>query len=136
MQRRSYIKTVLAGGATLAGTSIALAQPKPAAKNPILLHVDMQVDPAKEQVMIKNFHAEFKPTAMKHSGYIDVKIVKLRTALMGKAPAGLNYRFALTFENEELRQKWVASADHQRVWPLIENTLSDKNYTVLLFDAI
>jgi hypothetical protein len=135
MKRRSYIKTVLACGASLAGSQVS-AQPRPAARNPILLHLDMLVDPAKEQLMIQKFHTEFRPTAMKHQGYIDVKIAKLRGALTGKAPAGMNYRFALTFESEELRQKWIASADHQRVWPLIENTLSDKNYSVLLFDAI
>ena len=53
----------------------------------------------------------------------------------GQSPAGVNYRFALTFQSEELRQKWVASDVHRRVWPTIENTLSTKNYTVLLFDV-
>ena len=39
----------------------------------------------------------------------------------------------LAFESEELRQKWVASPIHQKVWPTIENTLKHKNYrTVLL----
>jgi hypothetical protein len=62
-------------------------------------------------------------------------MLKLRTALMGQAPAGVNYRFALTFQSEELRQKWVASDVHRKVWPTIENTLSTKNYTVILFDV-
>jgi hypothetical protein len=132
MKRRSYLKSILAAGA---GLTAAHAQPK-TAKNPIVLYVDMQVDPAKEQEMIKNYHTIFKPTAMKHQGYIDLKIVKLNKALMGTAPAGMNYRFQLTYENEELRQKWVASADHIRVWPTIENTLASKNYTVLLCDAV
>jgi hypothetical protein len=55
---------------------------------------------------------------------------------MGKAPAGINYRFALTYQSEALRQKWVASDIHQQVWPTIENTLATKNYTVMLFDVI
>ena len=96
----------------------------------------MQVDPAKEQEMIRNYHSIFRPTAMKHKGFIDVKILKLRTALLGKAPAHMNYRFQLTYESEELRQKWIASADHQMAWPTIENTLVTKDYTVLLCDAI
>jgi endo-1,4-beta-D-glucanase Y len=102
---------------------------------PILLYVDLAVDPAKEKEMLKNFETIFKPAASKQTGYIDVKMLKLRTAVMGKAPAGINYRFALTFQSEELRQKWVASDIHQKVWPTIENTLSSKNYTVLLFDV-
>ena len=36
---------------------------------------------------------------------------------------------------EELRQKWVASSVHQKVWPTVENTLSTKDYTVMLFDV-
>jgi hypothetical protein len=131
MKRRSYLKTILAAGAGLT----AAAQTK-AAKNPIVLYVDMQVDPAKEQEMIKNFHTIFKPEAVKHPGYIDVKIAKLRSALMGTAPAGMNYRFELTYASEELRQKWVASPEHVKVWPTIENTLVSKTYTVLLCDAV
>ena len=85
--------------------------------------------------MLKNFQTIFRPAASKQPGYIDVKMLKLRTALQGSAPAGVNYRFSLTYRSEELRQKWVASAEHQKVWPTIENTLSSKNYTVLLFDV-
>jgi hypothetical protein len=55
---------------------------------------------------------------------------------MGAAPAGMNYRFQLTYETEELRQKWVASPAHIKAWPTIENTLASKNYTVLLCDSI
>ena len=112
MKRRSYLKTLLAAGA---GAASLPAQTK-SAKNPIVLYVDMQVDPAKEQEMIRNFHTIFKPEAVKHPGYIDVKILKLRSALMGKAPAGMNYRFQLTYASEELRQKWIAvSGAHQSV---------------------
>ena len=132
MKRRSYLKSILAAGA---GLTTANAQPK-AGKNPIVLYVDMQVDPAKEQEMLKNYHTVFKPEAVKHPGYIDVKIVKLNKALMGSAPAGMNYRFQLTYESEALRQKWISSPEHQKVWPTIENTLVTKNYTVLLCDAV
>ena len=127
MQRRTHLKTLLAAGA-------APLLPAAAPEHPIQLHVDLDVDPAKEQAMLHNFRTVFKPTAEKHQGYIDVKMIKLRKAVMGNAPAGLNYRFVLTYASEELRLKWVASADHQRVWPTIENTLRSKGYTVLLFD--
>jgi antibiotic biosynthesis monooxygenase (ABM) superfamily enzyme len=129
MKRRSYLKAMLAAGAGLQG---ATAQPK----NPIVLHVDLSVDPAKEQEMLHNFRTVFKPAATKFPGYVDVKMLKLRTALQGAAPAGMNYRFQLTYQSEELRQKWVASDIHKKVWPTIENTLSSKNYTVLLFDSV
>jgi len=129
MERRACLKTLLAAGP--AAQAILAAEPG----HPIQLHVDMAVDPTKEQEMLHNFETVFRPEATKHPGYIDVKMLKLRTALQGSAPAGLNYRFSLTYQSEELRQKWIASAEHQRVWPTIENTLLSKNYIVLLFDV-
>jgi len=130
MKRRSCLQALLAGAA---GFQSADAQ---TTKNPIVLYVDMSVDPAREQEMLRNFHNVFKPAAVKFPGYIDVKIVKLRSALQGAAPAGMNYRFQLTYESEEMRQKWIASDIHKKVWPTIENTLRSKDYTVLLCDSV
>ena len=59
MKRRSYLKAMLAGAA---GLQVATAQ---AAKKPIVLHVDLSVDPAREQEMLKNFRTVFKPAAVK-----------------------------------------------------------------------
>jgi hypothetical protein len=129
MKRRTSLKTILAAGATAAGALAA------APGRAIQLHLDMAVDPAREKEMLHNFETIFRPEAVRHQGYIDVKMLKLRTALQGSAPSGINYRFSLTYRSEELRKKWVASPEHQRVWPTIENTLSSKNYTVLLFDV-
>ena len=55
--------------------------------------------------------------------------------MQGAAPPGANYRFMISFETEEQRKQWVATAVHQKVWPTIENTLNNKNYTVLLYDV-
>lgn len=130
MKRRSYLKAMLAAG--VAG-SAAKGQK---AERPIVLDVDLSVDPSKEQEMLHHFHNTFKPAAVTFPGYVDAKMCKLRSALQGSPPAGVNYRFQLTYRNEELRQKWVASDTHQKVWLLIENTLKSKNYTVLLFDSM
>ena len=130
MKRRTCLKTMLATGASAAG--VLAAGPG----RPIQLHVDLAVDPAKEKEMLHIFRTIFRPEAAKHPGYIDVKMLKLRTALRGSGPPGVNYRFSLTYQSEELRQKWVASPEHQKIWPTIENTLSSKDYTVLLFDVI
>lgn len=132
MQRRACLKTILAAGA---GLSVASAQTKQG--TPIVLYVDMAIDPAREKEMVNAYHTIFRPAAVKFPGFIDLKIVKLRTALQGTAPPGMNYRFQLTYQSEELRQKWINSDVHKKVWPTIENTLTDrKNYTVLLCDAI
>ena len=102
----------------------------------IQVHVDMPVDPAKEAQMLRDFQEVFKPAAAQFAGYVDVKVVKLRKAFVGRAPEGVNYRFVLRYESEELRQQWIASDIHQKVWGLIEQTLRHKNYDILLFDEV
>ena len=129
MKRRSYLTAMMAA---IAGTKAGRAQ---GAKDPIVLYCDLTVDPSHEQEMLKNFHTIFKPAAEKFPGYVDVKLLKLRTVYSGAAPAGVNYRFQLTYESEEARQKWIHSAIHLKVWPTVENTLSSKNYSTLLFDS-
>jgi hypothetical protein len=130
MKRRICLQTMLAAGAGVAGALAA------SPGHPIQLYLDMTVDPAREKEMLHNFETIFRPEAAKHPGYIDVKLLKLRAVLKGSIPAGVNYRFSLTYQSEELRQKWIATAAHQRVWPTLENTLLTKDYTVLLFDVV
>jgi hypothetical protein len=122
--------------AAAAGLSAAAQEPKKPAQNPIVLDVDLSVDPAKEQEMLHNFHTIFKPVAVKFPGYVDVKMCKLRSALQGPPPSGVNYRFQLTYQSEEARQKWINSEIHKTAWPTIENTLKSKDYGVLLFDSV
>ena len=97
----------------------------------------MDVPPGREREMLDAFHSTFVPEAVKHDGYIRVKMLKRRSIVQGTAPAAHNYRFELEFESEELRQKWIASAEHQRVWPLVERTMTtQKDYPVVLYDEV
>jgi hypothetical protein len=140
MNRRSWLRLLTLGGATtlLPSGRRMLAATTESTPAPIVLYCDLPVDPAREQEMLDAFHHHFKPVAQRHEGYIDLKIVRLRKVIQGgPAPAAnINYRFQLTYRSEELRQKWIASADHARNWPLIENTLTDKGYLVLLTDSV
>jgi heme-degrading monooxygenase HmoA len=102
---------------------------------PIQLHLDLAVDPAKEQQMLNYFETVFRPAATKFPGYIDLRMLKLRAAVVGSAPAGVNYRFALAYESEELRQQWVTSDVHATVWSEMERTFTSKDYNVLIFDV-
>lgn len=129
MKRRMYLKTMLAGAGLAASAG---AQKTPA---PIELHVDLSVDPAKEKEMLHIFHTQFHPAATRQPGFIDVKMLKLRSALQGSAPPGSNYRFVLIYKTEEQRKAWVATAIHKKLWPRIEATLTSKDYTVLLYDV-
>jgi len=103
----------------------------------IRLYVEMDVAPGREKEMLDTFHNTFVPEAVKHEGYIRVKMLKRRTIIQGTAPASHNYRFELEFESEALRQKWIASPEHQRVWPLVEKTITtQKTYPVVLYDEV
>jgi hypothetical protein len=100
----------------------------------IQVHVDMAIDAAEEQDMLRYFQTVFRPAAMKFRGYVDVRMLKLSAVPVGSAPAGINYRFAITYESEELRQKWVASEIHQEVWGAMEK-MAAPDYSVLLFEV-
>jgi heme-degrading monooxygenase HmoA len=127
MNRRAYLKTV-AG----VGTAVALAA---AGASPIQLHVDLDVDPAKEKEMLANYQKVFRPVIRKQPGFVDVKLLKLRQALAGPAPANAPYRLLISFDTEEHRKQWVAADEHQRVWPAIENTLRGQKYGAILYDV-
>jgi hypothetical protein len=127
-----------AGAAVVASVAATTAARAQAGKHPpIVLYCDLMVDPAREQEMLTHFHTRFKPAGAKFEGYIDLKMLKLRQVIQGyKLPAGINYRFQLTYATEELRQTWIASKVHAALWPGIENCLLDKNFHVALFDEV
>ena len=136
MNRRGILKSMLGAMAAAAG-AVGLAPVVRAQTKHIRLYVEMDVDPAREREMLDLFHNQFVPEAVKHDGYIRVKLLKRRTILQGTAPAAHNYRFELEFESEELRQRWIASAAHQRVWPPIERFIkTQKTYPVVLYDEM
>lgn len=142
ISRRAMLDMTLAAAATGAAAAAGAQtrsrgssrKPRPATP-PIVLYCDLIVDPAREAEMLHHFHTRFKPAGAKFRGFIDLKMLKLRQVIQGyKLPAGVNYRFQLTYENEELRQLWIASKTHALLWPGIEDTLLDKNFHVSLFD--
>ena len=101
-----------------------------------MLHCDLQVDPAREKEMVNNFHNTFEPVIRKQPGFADVKLLKLRNAVAGKAPTPANYKLLISFQTEEQRLAWVATAEHQKVWPTIEKTLTGFKFNAILYDLI
>ena len=131
MKRRTHLKTLL-----LASLGLSNSEAQGKAGNPIHLFVEMQVDPASEKQMLDNFHNTFVPEAKKHPGFISVRMMKFQKVMQGSATP-TNYRFELEFESEELRQKWINSPEHKRVWPTVEKFIkSRKDYPVVLYDEV
>lgn len=96
---------------------------------PIELHVDLDVDPAKERDLENTFHTVFEPTIGKQPGFVLVTLLKLRSPI-------ITYRLVISFETEEHRVAWVATADHQRVWPQMEKNLKGEKFTAALWDKL
>jgi hypothetical protein len=144
VERRGILKAFLTAVAAAWGTErtaptdrLQAAQAGVAQTKHIRLYVEMDIAPAREREMLDLFHNQFVPEAVKHEGYIRVKMLKRRSVLQGTAPATHNYRFELEFESEELRQKWIASPAHARVWPPVEKTMTTTtNYPVVLYDEV
>jgi antibiotic biosynthesis monooxygenase (ABM) superfamily enzyme len=107
-----------------------------AAQNAIQLHVDLDVDPAHEKEMLANYRKQFQPAIRKQPGFVEVKLLKLRSAMAGPAPANASYRLIISFQTEEQRKAWVATAEHQRIWPAIEKALKGSKYGAVLYDVV
>lgn len=136
MNRRGILRTAFAAAIAALGVG-RNATPAWAQTKHVRLYVEMDVPPAREREMLDAFHNTFVPEAVKHDGYIRVKMLKRRTVIQGSVPPAHTYRFELEFESEELRQTWIASAGHQRVWPLVERTMTtQKGYPVVLYDEV
>ena len=134
MHRRGLLRSAALGAAAAFGFGRFAPRAHARTKH-IRLYVEMDVPPAREREMLDTFHNVFVPEAVKHEGYIRVTMLKRRTIVQGTAPADHNYRFELEFESEELRQKWIASAGHERVWPAVERTMKTlEDYPVVLYD--
>jgi len=103
---------------------------------PIQLHADLAIDPEREAEALHYFETVYRPTAMRFEGYVDLRLLKLTAALVGSAPAGVNYRFSISFTSEALRQQWVASDAHTEVWGHLETFLTSHEYDFLLFEVI
>ena len=103
---------------------------------PIQLHADLALDPAREAEAVRYFETVYRPTASRFEGYLDLRLLKLQSALVGSAPAGINYRFSITYESEDLRQKWIHSDEHQVVWPTLQSFLTSSDFDFLLFEVI
>lgn len=128
MNRRTYLKAL---AAALPATAVSAA---PSA--PIQLHCDLQVDPARQKDLLAAFSNVFRPAIRKQPGFVDVKLLKLRSEIQGKAPANFTYRLIVSFQTEELRLKWAATDDHQKGWGAMERTLSGVKFTALLYDSV
>lgn len=105
-----------------------------AARKPIQLQCDLEVAPENEERLAAAFRNTFEPVIRQQPGFVDVKLLKFRQAIVGEPPTKASYKLLITFETEEQRLTWVATDDHQRVWPEVEKTLT--SFNAILYDQV
>jgi heme-degrading monooxygenase HmoA len=126
MKRRNCLKLV-----AVAATVPSLK----AVTQPIQLHVDLDVDPSREKELISNYRNIFKPAISRQPGFVEVSLLKLRSAVSGQKPANMNYRLLLSFHSESQRLAWTETDEHRHAWPSIEKTLR-ANRGALLYQVV
>lgn len=129
VNRRNSLKTLAAAALALPGVAAA-------ADKPIHLHVDLDVAPGKEKTLEANFEKIFRPAIGKQPGFVEVKLLRFQAAKAGEGPKNSSYRLIISFQTEEQRVKWVATADHQKAWPSIEGQLKGAKFSAWLYDVI
>jgi hypothetical protein len=94
------VKALFAGVAGAWGARFGAPESVAAQTKHIRLYVEMDIAPGRERELLDLFHDQFVPEAVKHEGYIRVKLLKRRAVLQGSVPPAHNYRFELEFETD------------------------------------
>lgn len=103
---------------------------------PIQLHVELAVEPGREGDLLQAFQNVFQPAIQRQAGFVDVKLLKHRSTVVGEGSPEASYRLLISFHTEEERQAWVASDDHQRAWPEIANLIDGAKLRAELYDIM
>jgi hypothetical protein len=87
----------------------------------IVLDIQLKIGPAQEQTFVDMYQQEYVPALRRQTGYLGSLLLRVFppdvTAEIGATAPHLDLSLRLRFDTEENRRRWVASDDHQRVWP-------------------
>ena len=78
---------------------------------PIELHIYLTAKPGQEKELERVYKQVFYPAVSRQEGFLSSQLMR--------KPNTPEYTVRLAFKAEELRMKWVASADHQKAWPAL-----------------
>ena len=90
-----------------------------------VLHVDLELKPGAAPALEKTYREVFRPAISAQEGFADVALLRPRSE-------GEDYRLVIVFQSEPLRQEWVASDLHQKVWPQMQSHCA--RYSVRLYE--
>ena len=87
---------------------------------PIELHIYLTAKAGGEAELERVYREVFYPAASRQKGF--------RSSQLMRKPKTAEYTVRLSFDTEELRMQWVASAEHQKAWRALSGTAAKANY--------
>ena len=85
------------------------------------LQMDFIVTKENAEAFEKMYHSVYVPAMRVQQGYMSSKLLRLYPENLAKEiqaePTTYNYQIQISFDTEENRCRWVASAQHQIAWP-------------------
>jgi heme-degrading monooxygenase HmoA len=91
-----------------------------------ILLAGLNVKAGQEQALEKVFAGPFTPAISAQEGFRHVSLLRSND--------GGDYVLSISFENQTLQQKWVATELHGQVWSLMESHLI--GFTVKTYTAV
>jgi heme-degrading monooxygenase HmoA len=88
----------------------------------IELHIYLEPLPGREPDLEEAYRRHYVPAVSCQPGF-------RRTALLRRRDAVRQYQIDIAFDSEELRLQWVASPEHQRGWPPIQDLCARVSWT-------
>jgi len=87
---------------------------------PIELHIYLTAKAGGETELERVYKEVFYAAVSRQKGF--------RSSQLMRKPKTAEYTVRLSFDTEELRMQWVASADHQKAWPALSGAAAKANY--------
>ena len=84
----------------------------------VSLQINCEIIPGQRDDFVRIIRDKFIPAISKQPGFVRVSLLK-------KREEDLEFQISIVFETEELRQEWVKSPDHQKVWPKVRSHFRD-----------
>ncbi|MES2775666.1 MAG: cupin domain-containing protein [Bacteroidota bacterium] len=114
------LELLVIGVAASKEKSVTISKPvlKPKA---MALQMDFIVPKENGPAFEKMYYSIYVPAMTVQQGYLSSKLLRLFPGDMAKSieaePTTYNYQVQISFDTEENRRKWVASAQHKIAWP-------------------
>ena len=86
-----------------------------------VLQIYLTCNEGTESELESRFRDTFLPAISIQRGYLGAHLIR-------SVQDPRRYHIEFTFESEELRQKWVASDEHERALPVIKALCSDSSF--------